>query len=77
MGKNQNQHLDDSNTRPLNQNNQTSDDPRDGQRLTDKPEVVEPSAAEKKPEQDRQDQETIEAFGERGSESEAKERADG
>lgn len=66
MGKNQNSHLDDSNQLPLNQNNQTSNDPRDGSRLTNKPEAVERTPLEKKPPHDRQDQERIEEFGEEG-----------
>lgn len=66
MGKNQNHHLDDSNQLPLNQNNQTSDDPADGSRLTNKPEAVDRTPLEKKPKHDLQDQEAIESFGERG-----------
>ena len=67
MGKNQNQHLDDSNLRPLNQNNPMSDDPAHGNRPSFTTGTEGSSPAEKKPEQDRQDQETVEAFGERGA----------
>jgi hypothetical protein len=56
-----------------NQNNLTSDDPRDGHRLTDKPEAREKSPLERQPEQDRQDQELVESFGERGVASADKE----
>ncbi len=58
-----------------NQNNMTSDDPRDGQRLTDKPEAREKTPAEQPPGQDRQDEETVEGFGERGAAT-SKERSD-
>ena len=70
MGKSQSQHLHDTNRLPLNQNNQTSEDPGDGSRLTDKPEAVGRTPLEKKPKHDRQDQERFEAFGERGVASE-------
>ena len=73
MSKNQNHHLDDAPQIPANQKNQTSDDPRDGSRLTDKPEAIERTAAEKKPRQDRHDEATIEEFGERGMGVAAKE----
>ena len=49
-----------------NQNNMTSNDPRDGHRLTDNPEAPERTPLQRRPEQDRQDQETIENFGDRG-----------
>lgn len=49
-----------------NQNNAMSDDPRDGHRLTDNPKANEPTAAEKKPPHDRQDQAAIEEFGHEG-----------
>jgi hypothetical protein len=56
-----------------NQNNAMSDDPADGHRLTDKPEAIEPSAAERPPEQDAQNQDRIEEFGRRGTAAAAKE----
>jgi hypothetical protein len=50
-----------------NQNNAMSEDPRDGQRLTDKPEAAaDEGGAEKKPAADRQDQVTVEEFGRQG-----------
>ena len=49
-----------------NQNNAMSDDPADGHRLTDKPEAIEPTAAERPPEHDAQDQDRIEEFGRKG-----------
>ncbi|HXH53896.1 MAG TPA: hypothetical protein VNH53_10805 [Sphingomicrobium sp.] len=73
MSKNQNHHLDDSPQIAANQKNQMSEDPRDGSRLTDKPEAIERTAAEKKPRQDRHDEATIEEFGERGMGVAAKE----
>lgn len=66
MSKNQNHHLDDAPQIPANQKNQTSDDPRDGSRLTDNPEAVDKTALERRPEHDRQGQEVIEEFGKRG-----------
>ena len=72
MSKN-NSHLDDSPSRSANQNNQMSDDPRDGHRLTDKPEAGEETAAEKKPPNDAQGQATIEEFGHEGMGVSAKE----
>ena len=69
-----NQHNPDSSDQALNQNNQMSDDPGDGSR---KSFVVGRdggrTAAEKAPEQDEQDQSTIEAFGEEGAGIAAKE----
>ena len=69
-----NHHNPDSTDQALNQNNQMSDDPGDGSR---KSFVTGPdggkSAAEKAPEQDDQDQSTIEAFGEEGAGIAAKE----
>ena len=65
MSKN-NSHLDDSPTRSTNQNNQMSDDPRDGHRLTNNPEAIEKTPAEKAPPNDHQNQGTIEEFGEEG-----------
>jgi hypothetical protein len=66
MSKNQNHHLDDAPQIPANQKNQTSDDPRDGSRLTDNPEAYEKTPLERRPEHDRQDEERIEELGERG-----------
>jgi hypothetical protein len=60
------QHRDDSPARSANQNNQISDDPADGHRLTDKPEVVAKTPAEKTPKQDQQNHATIEEFGREG-----------
>jgi hypothetical protein len=73
MSKNQNHHLDDAPQRAANQKNQMSDDPRDGSRLTNNPEGYDKTALERRPEQDRQDQEMIEAFGGRGVASTDKE----
>lgn len=71
MGKNQNHHLDDSNQLPLNQNNQMSEDPGDGNRTSfTVGREGEKTPAEKKPEHDRQGQERLEELGERGSASE-------
>ena len=56
-----------------NQNNAMSDDPRDGHRLTDKPEANKASAAEKPPIDDAQNQPTPEDFGRRGMSAAAKE----
>ena len=67
MGKNQNSHLDDSNQRPLNQNNQMSEDPGDGNRTSFTVGKDGSTAAEKKPEQDRQDKERLEELGQRGT----------
>jgi hypothetical protein len=68
-----NQHNPDSADRPLNQNNQMSDDPGDGSRHSFVLGKDGNSAAEKKPKQDEQDQSTIEAFGEEGAGVAAKE----
>jgi hypothetical protein len=69
-----NQHNPDSIDRPLNQNNQMSEDPGDGSR---KSSTVgrdgAPTSAEKKPKEDRQDESTIEAFGREGAGIAAKE----
>ncbi|HVM23330.1 MAG TPA: hypothetical protein VM308_08555 [Sphingomicrobium sp.] len=73
MSKNRNHHLDDSPQIAANQKNQTSEDPRDGSRLTDKPEAIEKTAAEKKPPQDRHDEATVEDFGRQGMGVAAKE----
>ena len=56
-----------------NQNNRTSNDPRDGHRLTNNPEAREKTPLERRPEHDRQDQELVEEFGERGVASTDKE----
>lgn len=73
MGK-QNQHNPDSTQFTQNQNNEMSDDPRDGSRNSA---VLgrdgKKSPANKPPEQDAQDQSTIEAFGEEGAGIAAKE----
>ena len=57
-----------------NQNNEMSEDPGDGSRLSS---VLgrdgEPTAAEKAPSQDEQEESTIEAFGEEGAGIAAKE----
>jgi hypothetical protein len=56
-----------------NQNNAMSEDPGDGQRLTDKPGAIGHTPAEKKPKNDIQDQGTIEEFGREGMGVAAKE----
>ncbi len=69
-----NQHNPDSTDQALNQNNQMSDDPGDGSRksfTTGRDGGA--TAAEKAPQQDRQDESTIEAFGEEGAGIAAKE----
>lgn len=63
----QSQHNHDTPQKPLNQNNQMSDDPDDGSRDSFTLGKDGASAAEKKPPHDRQDQSTIEAFGEEGA----------
>ena len=72
MSKN-NSHLDDSPARSPNQNNQISDDSKDGHRPTDNPEARTRTAAEKAPPQDKQNQATIEDFGKEGMGLAAKE----
>ena len=62
-----NQHNPDSSNQALNQNNQMSDDPGDGSRTSFALGKDGDTPAEKKPAQDRQDQSTIEAFGEEGA----------
>lgn len=62
-----NQHNPDSTDRPLNQNNQMSDDPGDGSRESFTLGKDGSNPAEKTPSHDRQDQSTIEAFGEEGA----------
>jgi hypothetical protein len=70
MSNNQRQ----SGDQPQNQNNEMSEDPGDGSR---KSAVLgrdgRPTAAEKSPEQDDQDESAIEAFGEEGAGIAAKE----
>lgn len=56
-----------------NQNNQMSDDPGDGNRESFTPGKQGSTPVEKAPPQDRQDQSTIEAFGEEGAGIAAKE----
>lgn len=56
-----------------NQNNAMSDDPADGSRNAFKPGKDGQTPVEKKPQADRQDQSTIEAFGEEGAGVAAKE----
>ncbi|CAN5118133.1 MAG: hypothetical protein M3448_02145 [Pseudomonadota bacterium] len=73
MSKNQNHHLDDAPQRAANQKNQMSEDPKDGNRTSFTLGKDGTSEADEKPEHDQQDQETIEAFGERGVESSDKE----
>lgn len=63
-----NQHNPDSTDRALNQNNQMSDDPGDGSRISFATgRDGGGTAAETAPEEDEQDQSTIEAFGEEGA----------
>jgi hypothetical protein len=67
-------HDNDTADQAQNQNNQMSDDPGDGSRksfVTGRDGGKSP--AEKRPEQDEQDQSTIEAFGEEGAGIAAKE----
>jgi len=66
MGK-QNLHNPDDTEQPLNQNNQMSEDPKDGSRDSFVLGKDGSSPAEKKPPHDEQDQSTIEAFGEEGA----------
>ena len=72
MRKN-NSHVDNSPARSANQNNQISDDPRDGHRLTNKPGPDGRTPAEKTPPDDRQNQAAIEEFGREGMGVSAKE----
>lgn len=66
MGK-QSLHNPDSMQPTQNQNNEMSDDPRDGSRNSRTLDQETPAAVDKKPKQDAQDQSTIEAFGEEGA----------
>jgi len=68
-----NQHNPDSTDQALNQNNQMSDDPGDGSRNSFVLGKDGNTPAEQAPEQDQQDQSTIEAFGEQGAGIAAKE----
>ena len=68
-----NLHNADSGDRALNQNNQMSDDPADGSRNSFVLGKDGNTPVEKAPEQDEQDQSTIEAFGEEGAGVAAKE----
>jgi len=69
-----NQHDPDASDRPLNQNNRMSDDPGDGSRTASTlGRDGAATAAETKPKGDRQDESTIEAFGEEGAGIAAKE----
>lgn len=66
-------HNPDSADRPLNQNNQMSEDPGDGSRTSSTLGRDGTTPAEKRPKQDRQDESTIEAFGQEGAGIAAKE----
>lgn len=68
-----NLHNPDSTNRALNQNNQMSDDPKDGSRNSFTTGKDGETPVERAPEQDEQDQSTIEAFGEEGAGVAAKE----
>ena len=68
-----NLHNADSGDRALNQNNQMSDDPADGSRNSFVLGKDGTTPVERAPEQDEQDQTTIEAFGEEGAGVAAKE----
>lgn len=72
MSKSQHNH--DSTLNTQNQNNEMSEDPKDGSRNSDVlGQASAPTAAEKKPPHDRQDQSAIEAFGQEGAGIAAKE----
>jgi hypothetical protein len=69
-----NQHNASSMDKTMNQNNQMSDDPRDGSRNSETLGQASATPMEsKKPQHDAQDQSTIEAFGEAGAGVAAKE----
>ena len=68
-----NSHNADSTDQALNQNNQMSDDPKDGSRNSFTVGKDGNTPAERAPDQDAQDQSTIEAFGEEGAGIAAKE----
>ena len=59
-------HHDSGSDQPQNQNNAMSDDPGDGSRTAFTPGKDGTAPVEKAPKHDAQDQEAIEAFGERG-----------
>ena len=66
-------HVDDYPARSMNPNNRMSDDPGDGNRLTDNPEAIEKTPAEKVPPNDAQSEATVEEFGREGMGVSAKE----
>ncbi len=68
-----NQHNAKSNDKTMNQNNQMSDDPGDGSRNSFVLGKDGNTPVEKAPENDEQDQSTIEAFGQEGAGIAAKE----
>jgi hypothetical protein len=68
-----NQHNLDSTNRAENQNNQMSEDPKDGSRNSAILGKDGNTPVEKAPQKDEQDQSTIEAFGEEGAGIAAKE----
>ncbi len=69
-----NQHNPDSMQSTENQNNEMSDDPRDGSRNSDLiGQAHKPNPMDKKPPNDAQDESTIEAFGQEGAGVAAKE----
>ncbi len=68
-----NQHNAKSNDKTMNQNNQMSDDPADGSRNSFVLGKDGDTPVEKAPENDQQDQSTIEAFGQEGAGIAAKE----
>ena len=72
MGR-QSHHNHDSIEQPLNQNNQMSEDAKDGSRDSFTLGKDGKTPVERAPEQDEQDQSTIEAFGEEGAGIAAKE----
>ncbi len=72
MTKN-NSHLSDEPQQAANQNNQMSEDPKDGSRTSFTLGKDGTTPLEKKPPHDQQDQSTIEAFGEEGAGVAAKE----
>ncbi len=61
-----NQHNPNSQQYTQNQNNEMSEDPGDGHRLTDKPGAIGKTPVEKAPPGDEQNQATIEEFGREG-----------
>lgn len=72
MSKSQHNHDDQQNTQ--NQNNQMSDDPKDGSRNSETlGQASSPTPVEKAPAHDAQEESAIEAFGEEGAGIAAKE----